>query len=156
MRAQDLHLSLVNFNTICTFNMILVLLRRFVLLKLRYCEKATKLEKISHIFSCLLSNVKTRRRFFKFLRTFSENLTFSEICTFSTSWQVNFIIMFVLWEDRKRFRISSLFVQKSRPLFRFVLLNLLDFLEYGRTWYFAFEIYWSLWYEFSLTVINLR
>ena len=46
------------------------------LLKLRHCEKATKFEKISHLFWHPLSNVKTSGRSFQIFVAFSENLNF--------------------------------------------------------------------------------
>ena len=50
-----------------------------IICKLRYCEKATKFEKFSHLFWRLLSNV--RRRFFQNFVAFPENLNF-KVCSY--------------------------------------------------------------------------
>ena len=47
-----------------------------ILLKLRYCEKATKFEKNSHFFWHLLIIVKRSEVFFNFLWTFQNTYTF--------------------------------------------------------------------------------
>ena len=51
--------------------------RKQYLLNLRYCEKATKFETVSHLFCRLLSNVKINGRLFQICEAFSENLNFT-------------------------------------------------------------------------------
>ena len=57
--------------------------------KLRYCEKVTKLEKISHLFwqkkLFLLSSVKTSGRFFQIFVAFSWRQKFKELSTLKFS-----------------------------------------------------------------------
>ena len=48
------------------------------IVKFGHCEKATKFEKISHLFWHLLSSVKTSGNFFHIFVAFSENLNFSK------------------------------------------------------------------------------
>ena len=58
-----------------------------IIVKLRYCEKVTIFEKISHFFWSLLSNVKTRGRFFQVFMAFSENLNFKWV-----HWRINSLL----------------------------------------------------------------
>ena len=57
------------------------------MLKFRYCEEATKFEKISHFFKNYLETSKQSGRFLKNLLTSSERLRISELYFYSLQWK---------------------------------------------------------------------
>ena len=90
-----------------------------IIVKLRYCEKVTIFEKISHFFWSLLINVKTSGRFFQVFMAFSENLNFTFLIFLKKDR-----CMKISMVHRKIFHPIATVKRVNCPCRRFFLMNI--------------------------------